>query len=69
LVKIAEAFDAEVNIDVVQAVVRTTAVIFDIFIGRVSQRIFVELGISVMFVAAAGVAATCVSLLLSAASL
>jgi hypothetical protein len=69
LVKTAEAFDAEVNIDVVQAVVCTTAVIFDILIGQVSQRMFVELGISVMFMAATGVAAICASLLLSAVSL
>jgi len=67
LVKIAEAFDADV--DVAQAVVCTTAVIFDILIGQVSQRMFVELGISAMFMAATGVAAICASLLLSAVSL
>jgi hypothetical protein len=67
LVKTAEAFDADV--DVAQAVVCTTAVIFNILIGLVSQRMSVELGISAMFMTATGVAATCASLLLSTVSL
>jgi hypothetical protein len=70
LVKTAEAFDA--GVDVAQVVVCTgqysTAVTFDILIGQALRRMFVELGTSVMFMAA-GVAATCASLLLSAVSL
>jgi hypothetical protein len=71
LVKTAEAFDA--GVDVAQVVVCTgqysTAVTFDRLIGQALRRMFVELVISVMFMAATGVAATCASLLLSAVSL
>lgn len=71
MVKIAEAFDADV--DVVQVVVCTgqysTAVTFDRPTDQALRRVSVELSISVMFVAATGVAATGASLLLSAVSL